>query len=159
MIRRSRSHGPGRFSPKPGSFLGSVRLSLSGVKILSTDAESLLGAYLDGELDPAQGRAVEAALATDSQLAEKARGFSSVRDRVANLSRPASPDVSAEVMRRVRQALLQRRPWTLDRRARRWAAAGLAASAAAIVLLLPLPPHPHGPSEAALAFGPASHNP
>src|SRR5271157_336742 len=159
MIRRSRSHGPGRFSPKPGSFLGSVRLSLSGVKIMSTDDESLLGAYLDGELDPAQRRAVEAALATDSQLAEKARGFSSVRDLVANLSRPASPDVSAEVMRRGRQASLQRRPWTLERRARRWAAAGVAGSAAAIALLALLPLHPHGPSEAPLSPGPAQHNP
>ncbi len=159
MIRRSRSHGPGRFSPKPGSFLGSVCLSLSGVKTMSTDDESLLGAYLDGELDPAQRRAVEAALTTDSQLAEKARGFSSVRDLVANLSRPASPDVSAEVMRRVRQASLQRRPWTLERRARRWAAAGVAGSAAAIALLALLPLHPHGPSEAPLSPGPAQHNP
>ncbi len=159
MIRRSRSRGPGRFAPKPGSFLGSVRLSLSGVKIMTTDDESLLGAFLDGELDPAQRRAVEAALATDSQLAEKARGLASVRELVANLSRPASADVSAEVMRRVRQASLQRRPWTLDRRARRWAAAGVAASAVALALLALVPLHPHGPTEATLASGPARHNP
>jgi Putative zinc-finger len=127
--------------------------------MMSTDYESLLGAYLDGELDPEQRRAVEAALATDSQLAGKARGLASVRDLVANLSRPASPDVSAAVMWQVRQASLQRRPWTLDRRARRWAAAGLAASAAAIALLPLLPLHPHGPSQAALSPGPAQHNP
>jgi hypothetical protein len=62
MIRRSRSHGlgppgvvdprqdldglgptaasvhrPSRFAPHPGSFLGSVCFSLSGVRIMSTD--------------------------------------------------------------------------------------------------------------------------
>jgi hypothetical protein len=159
MIRRSRSHGPGRGAPQPGSFLRSVRLSLSGVKPMSTDNESLLDAYLDGELDPAQRRAVEAALATDSQLAEQARGLASVRDLVANLSRPASPDVSAEVIRRVRRTSLQRRRWTLGRHARRWAAAGLAASAAALALLALWPLHPHGPSQATLSAGPADHNP
>ena len=86
---------------------------------MSLDDESLLGTYLDGELEPEQRRAVESSLATDSRLAEKVQGLSSVRDLVANLSRPASPDVSPEVMRRVRQALLRRRPWTLDRRAGR----------------------------------------
>ncbi len=159
MIRRSRSHCPGRLALKPGSFLGSVRLSLSGVKPMSTDVESLLGAYLDGELEPEQRRAVEAALATDSQLAEQARGLAGARALVANLSRPASPDVAALVMRRVRQASLRRRPWTWDRRSRRWAAAGVAASAAAIALLSFLPLHRLGWSEATVSTRPADHNP
>jgi len=126
---------------------------------MSTDDESLLGAYLDGELDPEQRRAVEVALAADSQLAEKARGLARVRELVASLSRPASPDVAAEVMRRVRQAPLQRRLWTMDRRARRWAAAGVAASAAAIALLSLLPLHRHGRLEATVSTGPAHYNP
>ena len=126
---------------------------------MSLDDESLLGTYLDGELEPEQRRAVESSLATDSRLAEKVQGLSSVRDLVANLSRPASPDVSPEVMRRVRQALLRRRPWTLDRRARRWAAAGLAASAAAIALLPLLSLHRHGTAEAPFSAGAAHHNP
>src|SRR5271166_888767 len=125
---------------------------------MSLGDESLLGAYLDGELEPEQRRAVESSLATDSRLAEKVQCLSSVRDLVANLSRPASPDVSAEVMRRVRQALLRRRPWTLDRRARRWAAAGLAASAA-IALLPLLSLHHHGTAEAPFPAGAAHHNP
>src|SRR5271165_6901304 len=127
---------------------------------MSLGDESLLGAYLDGELEPEQRRAVESSLATDSRLAEKVQGLSSVRDLVANLSRPASPDVSPEVMRRVRQALLRRRPWTLDRRARRWAAAGLAASAMAAIALLPLLSlHHHDTAEAPFSAGAAHHNP
>jgi len=127
---------------------------------MSLDDESLLGTYLDGELEPEQRRAVESSLATDSRLAEKVQGLSSVRDLVANLSRPASPDVSPEVMRRVRQALLRRRPWTLDRRARRWAAAGLAASAMAAIALLPLLSlHHHDTTGAPFSAGAAHHNP
>src|SRR5271157_3508014 len=126
---------------------------------MSLDDESFLGTYLDGELEPEQRRAVESSLATDSRLAEKVQGLSSVRDLVANLSRPASPDVSPEVIRRVRQALLRRRPWTLDRRARRWAAAGLAASAMAAIALLPLLSlHHHDAAEAPFSAGAAHHN-
>lgn len=129
---------------------------------MSRDDESLLGAYLDCELEPEQQRAIESSLAADSQLAEKAQCLANVRDLVANLSRPASPDVSSEVMRRVRHVSLRRwRPWILGRRTGRWAAVGLAASAlaaialVAIALVANLNPRRHGTAEAHLAAGPA----
>jgi hypothetical protein len=124
------------------------------IKRMSPDDESLLGAYLDGELEPEQRRAIESSLATDSLLAEKVQGLLGVRDLVADLSRPASADFSPAVMRRIHEALLRPRPWTLGRHARRWVAGGLgvATVAAALVALLSLlPVHRVGPAQVAVS--------
>ncbi len=56
---------------------------------MNLDDESLLSAYLDGELD-AEGRsAVEAALLSDAGLSDRLRELSAVRDLIAGLPRPA----------------------------------------------------------------------
>jgi hypothetical protein len=103
---------------------------------MSTDDESLLGEYLDGELEPEQQQAVEASLATNPQFAEQGERLSYLHDLVANLSRPACPDIVPEVMRRVRQASLRRRPWTYRHSARRWGVVGIAVTAMAAIALL-----------------------
>ena len=105
---------------------------------MSTDDESLLGAYLDGELEPVQRLAVESSLSRYPRLATIAQGLAGVRDLVAGLSRPTSPDVSLEVMRRVHRVSRGRRPWMLGRRARRWGVAALAASALLALVFWPL---------------------
>lgn len=156
MIRCVSLHRPSRLTSRLGAFLGSDGLSFSGAKIMSMDDESLLDAYLDGELEPEQRRAVESSLATDPQLAETALGLAHVRELVANLSRPASTDVAPEVMRRVRQVSLRRRPWTIGRRGGRWAVVGLAASAMAAIVLVPnFYPRRHGTVDDRLSAGTA----
>ena len=127
---------------------------------MSTDDESLLGAYLDGELEPEQRLAVESSLSTDARLAAMAQRLAAVRELVAGLSRPASPDVSLEVMRRVHRVSRDRRPWILGRRARRWGVSAFAASALLAIVFWPLwHPGRHGevqapPPGAPEQFGP-----
>jgi anti-sigma factor RsiW len=106
---------------------------------MSTDDESLLGAYLDGELELEERLAFESTLSTNSQLAGEAHALADVRELVGGLSRPLAPDMEPEVMRRVREASLRRRPWRLSPRSQYWAAAGLAALALADLALRPLP--------------------
>jgi hypothetical protein len=106
--------------------------------MMSPEDESLLSGYIDGELDPLERRAVDSSLASDPRLAEEVRGLRTVRDLVSELSRPAGPDVSAEVLLQIRERLGRRRPWSLPPRALPWVACALAASAL-IGLLLGLP--------------------
>ncbi len=127
---------------------------------MSTDDESLLGAFLDGELETEQRLAVESSLSRDPHLAAMARGLASVRDLVAGLSRPTSPDVSLEVMRRVHRVSRGRRPWMLGRHARRWGVAAFAASALLAIVSWPLwHPGPHGAVQAPTPGGPVRHGP
>ena len=70
---------------------------------MTLDDDSILSAYLDGQLGPEQQQAVESALFADPQLAEELRGLAFLRDLMAGLPREASPDVTSRVMRRVRR--------------------------------------------------------
>jgi anti-sigma factor RsiW len=106
--------------------------------MMSPNDESVLSAYIDGELDPLDRRAVESSLASNPRLAEEVRRLSAVRDLVSELSRPVGPDVSGEVLRRVCVRLGRRRPWIMSPRALPWAACALAVSAL-IGLLVVLP--------------------
>src|SRR4051812_31797905 len=64
--------------------------------------ESLLTAYLDGELDPDQRTSIASALVSDPELAEQLRKLSSVRDLIAGLGRPAlTVDLSGAIADRV----------------------------------------------------------
>jgi hypothetical protein len=56
---------------------------------MKLEDESLLTAYLDGELDPDQRLPIEAALRVDPELAEQVRRLAAVRDLVAAMPRPA----------------------------------------------------------------------
>ncbi len=75
------------------------------------DDESLLSAYLDGELDPASRLEVESASLTDPRLAEELHELAGVRDVLAGLSRPGTPrDLALGVCARIDG---RRAPWTL----------------------------------------------
>ncbi len=63
--------------------------------------ESLLSAYMDGQLSPEQQLAVELALVSDPQLGEELRSLTLVRDLLAGLPRDASVDVASRVMSRI----------------------------------------------------------
>ncbi len=88
---------------------------------MSTDHESLLSAYLDGQLVPDQKHSAEAALASDPAAVEELRSLAGVRDLIAGLSRPAAPDLAPEVMRRLNLGSSGRRfagtrvPWSRHR--------------------------------------------
>src|SRR4051794_38694453 len=64
--------------------------------------ESFLSAYLDGELDPAQRLAVEAALLSSPRLGERLRELAVVHELLASLPRPVvSLDLAPSVLRRI----------------------------------------------------------
>ena len=69
---------------------------------MNLDDESLLSAYMDGQLDPDQHQAVESALLSNPQLSEQLRTLTILRDLVGGLSRDASVDVSFAVLERIR---------------------------------------------------------
>src|SRR4051812_32724724 len=74
------------------------------------DDESLLSAYLDGELDPAPRFEVETASLTAPRLAEELHELAGVRDVLAGLSRPGTPrDLAVAVCERIDG---RRAPWT-----------------------------------------------
>ena len=63
------------------------------------DDSSLLTAYLDGELDPAACRSLEASMTVTPALARHLRELAGVRDLLGDLSRPTTPvGVSGPVM-------------------------------------------------------------
>ncbi len=101
---------------------------------MTLDDDSILSAYLDGQLDPEEHQAVESALCADPRLAEELRALTALRDLVAGLPREAPTDLTARVMRRVRAA---RRGWAA--RAMAWAparAAAIVAIAAGAIALV-----------------------
>jgi hypothetical protein len=116
---------------------------------MNVEDESLVSAYIDGQLDPEQLQAVESALLSNPRLSEQLRTLAIVRDLVGGLSRDASVDVSNAVLERIRPS---RRPWvrlrsTISRfdgrgqRIRTAALLGIAAStiiATTIALSLPM---------------------
>lgn len=66
--------------------------------------DSLISAYLDGELDPSRRLTVEAALLNDPKLGERLNELSCVRGFVSGLPRPTvNHDVSGQVLARIDQ--------------------------------------------------------
>ncbi|MDR3638718.1 MAG: zf-HC2 domain-containing protein [Isosphaeraceae bacterium] len=69
---------------------------------MNLDDESLLTAYLDGELSPSELLRVEAALRSDPSLAKRLSELARVRSLVAGLSHPLPPfDLSATIVQRL----------------------------------------------------------
>jgi hypothetical protein len=102
---------------------------LTGTKLMLPDDESLLSAYLDGELGREGHEAVESFLNSDPRLTETLRGLVGVRDLLADLSRPVAGDAAPEVMRRLGERRAGSRPWRSVKHPIRWVAAGVAAAA------------------------------
>lgn len=99
------------------------------------DDDSILSAYLDGQLGPDEQQAVEAALLEDPRLAEELRGLTALRDLLAGLPREFPVDLTSRVMRRVRRRALLGTARGLVA----WGplrAAGLASIAAGILMML-----------------------
>ncbi len=121
---------------------------------MTLDDESILSAYLDGQLGPEEQQAVESALFADPRLAEELRGLATLRDLLAGLPREAPADVTCRVMRRVRRRATARRGDLGDRLGpgprRR---PGRLAAGVFLVLALPWLLHPGRP--AAGGRGPA----
>lgn len=69
---------------------------------MKLDDESLLSAYLDGELDPDRRAMIESALSSDPEVAGSLRRLAGVRDLVAGLPRPSpGVDLAASIVARV----------------------------------------------------------
>ena len=68
---------------------------------MTIDDDSLLSAYMDGQLGPEQQLAVESALVSDPRRGEELRSLTLVRDLLAGLPRDASVDVASRVMSRI----------------------------------------------------------
>jgi hypothetical protein len=106
--------------------------------VMNLEDETLLTAYLDGELDDAGRHRVEAATAASPGLARRLRDLAEARDMVESLSRPpAQVDVSAFVMSRITAPV---RPWAFRVRVTRvvsprWLAVGSGLAAAASLLV------------------------
>ena len=64
---------------------------------MTNDDDSILSAYMDGQLDPEQHQRVEAAVAASPHVAVKLRELSLVRDMVAGLPHDGWIDVSDHV--------------------------------------------------------------
>jgi len=69
---------------------------------MTSDDESFLSAYMDGQLDADEQHWVESALVSNPRLAEKLRSLISLRGLVAGLSRDAPVDVAPSVMARIK---------------------------------------------------------
>src|SRR5438270_391802 len=72
---------------------------------MTLDDDSLLSAYLDGQLSPDQQQLVESASVSDPHVAETLRNLTLVRDLLAGLSREAAVDVTAPVLARIHRQL------------------------------------------------------
>lgn len=113
---------------------------------MTLDDDSILSAYLDGQLGPEEHQAVESALCADPRLAEELRSLATLRDLVAGLPREEPTDLTARVMRRVRHARRGRAA-----RAIAWAPAraaaivAIAAGAIALAARVWLPHAAHAP--------------
>ena len=105
---------------------------------MTLDDESILSAYLDGQLGPEDQQAVEAALLEDPRLADELRGLAVLRDLLAGGPRETPVDLTSRVMRRVRRRALFRTArgivaWGPAR------AAAIAAVAAGVLMMLAAP--------------------
>jgi hypothetical protein len=105
---------------------------------MNLDDESLLSAYLDDELDPADRLAVEWSVESSPPLADQLRSLATARDAVSGLGRPAlpvdlAPAISARLAADRRRARLQAlaRPGRIA-----LAVAGLSAMAASLLFAL-----------------------
>lgn len=101
---------------------------------MTLDDDSILSAYLDGQLGMEERQAVESALCADPRLVEDLRELAALRDLVAGLPREEPMDLTARVMRRVRHARRGRAA-----RAIAWAparAAAIVAIAAGVITLV-----------------------
>ena len=108
---------------------------------MTLDDDSLLSAYMDGQLDPEQQQSVESALISDPQLAETLRSLTVLREVLGGLSCDASVDVAGPVMARIRWKIRLRtfRAAALGPAParHRWApTAGLIAIAAGLLIVL-----------------------
>lgn len=84
---------------------------------MNFDDETILSAYLDGELDPSHRLTVEAALLSSPRLAARLRELGRLRDAIRGLSRPAAPpDLAASVLSRIEEAEALRRSRSAARR-------------------------------------------
>src|SRR4051812_1388747 len=71
---------------------------------MKLDDESLLTAYLDGELAPDQRSSIESALLADPELADALRRLAEVRELLAGMPRPTMPvDLAGAVVGRIRR--------------------------------------------------------
>jgi hypothetical protein len=105
---------------------------------MTLDDDSILSAYLDGQLGPEEQQAVESALLDDPPLAEELRSLAGLRDLLAGLPRESPADLTSRVMRRIRRRALLGPArgivaWGPVR------AAGLAAIAAGVLMMLAAP--------------------
>jgi len=69
---------------------------------MNRDDDTLLSAYLDGQLDAEERHVVESAVVSNPELAEKLRSLTSLRDLVGSLNREFPIDVTARVIGRIR---------------------------------------------------------
>lgn len=104
---------------------------------MNLDDETLLSAYLDGELPPEEGDRVDSTLVSDSGLADRLRDLVAVRDLVASLSRPSlHVDLASSVLARIEnQSAFRPRRWALPR-SNSWGVRIAALTAAAATLLI-----------------------
>jgi hypothetical protein len=104
---------------------------------MSLEDESLLSAYLDGELEESEHRSVEESIRSDLTLAGKLRDLRAVRLAVSGLSRPTGPGVSELVLRLLADRTPRRRPWRVSHVGlSRLAAAAVGAAAGLLFLVL-----------------------
>jgi anti-sigma factor RsiW len=69
---------------------------------MNLDDDTLLSAYLDGQLDQEERHMVESALVSNPGLAEKLRSLTTLRDLLGSLNRDFSIDVTTRVIERMR---------------------------------------------------------
>ncbi|WP_435009866.1 anti-sigma factor family protein [Tundrisphaera lichenicola] len=105
---------------------------------MNLEDESLLSAYLDDELDPADRLAVEWSVESSPPLADQLRSLASAREIVANLGRPDLPvDLAPSIIARLSADRRRARLHTLARPGRvAMAVAGLSAMAASLLFAL-----------------------
>lgn len=105
---------------------------------MNLDDESLLSAYLDDELDPAERLAVEWSVESSPPLAEQLRSLATARDAVAGLGRPTIPvDLAPAIAARLAADRRRARLQVLARPGRiAVAVAGLSAMAASLLFAL-----------------------
>ena len=110
---------------------------------MSSDDDTFLSAYMDGQLDSDQQHLVDSALVSSPELADRLRALTVVRDLVFGLPREAGVDVTPMVMSRIRLRRRSRslfspsRPWNSQAR-RAAAVAGILTLAAGLMLVVAL---------------------